>query len=197
MNLTTSVFRKQLGFWTLHCTLNALPSLSIALVQLQLWRNPMAIAAMLLAICTFIFFYTVATSFIPGLSQGQHLIARSIKLGAKIRACISLVTLILLICKMEAMMITPDFWCGFYASIIVGQVMNGFGGTALLMDNSLAAGFGEVFATTLMEGFILSVILLMLSFLVLVVLQMRVSRRAFDPGRDASVTGVNATPPVP
>ena len=62
MNFDSFVFPRQLRYWSLHCLLNAAPSLGIALGWLGLWKSPSAVAAMFTAIATFIVLYATLTS---------------------------------------------------------------------------------------------------------------------------------------
>ncbi len=72
------------------------------------------------------------------------------------------------------MQMTPDFWCGRAAVHAAFQL---FGS-----DVDMYAGFLPVYITTLLEGFILSFILLTISFFAVIFLQSRDRRRLFsDP----------------
>ncbi|RYD33824.1 MAG: hypothetical protein EOP87_10315 [Verrucomicrobiaceae bacterium] len=86
---------RQLRFWALHCTLNALPSLAIALGWLGLWRSNTAILAMVTAIATFVVLYTVVTSVIRPFSDVSGTLSRALRMGTKIRSWISVVSLVL------------------------------------------------------------------------------------------------------
>ena len=114
---TRDVFLRQLRYWSLHCSLNALPSLGIALAYLGLWKNPEGVAAMLAAIATFIFLYATLTSLRGPLSNPAHVVSRSLKVGTKIRSWISAGSLLSLPLG-PAMFFMPDFWCGFLSVYI-------------------------------------------------------------------------------
>ena len=80
---------RQLSYWAIHCSVNAIPSLMIALIWLELYHKPEAIVAMISAIATFIVGYAVVTSLPGSLSQSDHLMARAMRRGATIRLWIS------------------------------------------------------------------------------------------------------------
>ena len=180
MNTATflTVFPRQLRYWAIHCALNSSPSFCIALIFLDLWESPLAIAAMLCAIATFILLYATFTSLIVPLADENHVLARSLRLGTTIRAWIS--GLSLLIVFTPAMAITPDFWCGFLAAMLTNFFFRSAGGVGNFFEpNGVNVGFSPVFVTTLLEGFILSFILFMISFFVVIFLQARDRRRVF------------------
>ncbi len=194
-----SIFPRRLRYWSFHCSLNALPSFAIALFILQLWKNPAAIAAMLAAIATFILLYATLTSLRGPLSDDSHVLSRSLRLGAKIRAIISGVSLSMIFVP-PLMMFTPDFWCGFLSVSALDAASRSFGTGrfSLTPSSSTPAGFISVYATTLLEGLILSFILLMISFFAVIFIQTR-ARLAFqNAARIPEPTETQVTsPPFP
>lgn len=177
----STAFPRQLRYWTLHCLLNALPSLGIALFWLELWKHPSAVVAMFAAIATFIVLYAALTSLPGPLADRDHLLSRALRLGAKIRAWLSVMSLALLPTGV-LMLFTPDYWAGLMAITLLNAAANFLGSTEPFFDGDTAsntAGFFPVYATTLLEGFILSFLLLMISFFALIVLQARDRRKAF------------------
>lgn len=52
-----TVFPSHLRHWAIHCALNSSPNFCIALVFLNLWKSPFAVAAILCAISTFILLF--------------------------------------------------------------------------------------------------------------------------------------------
>jgi hypothetical protein len=177
-------FPRQLCYWTLHCTLNALPSFCIAIVFLELWQNPAAVIAMLFAIGNFILLYATLTSLGP-FGDDHHPLSRALRLGAKIRAVISAASIPMVLCG--GAFVTPDLWCGFLAIGIQKEIAvfagfslppNGYNPSA---ENST---FLSIYTTTLLEGFILSGILLLISFFCVIFLQAR-DRRKFLAMADA------------
>ncbi|MES2924599.1 MAG: hypothetical protein V4819_23805 [Verrucomicrobiota bacterium] len=183
MDATTfrTVFPRQLRFWAFHCTLNALPSFCIALTILKLWKSPSAVAAMLCATATFIVLYATFTSLVEPLADENHVLARSLKLGTKIRSWIS--GLSLLVAFTPAVSITPDFWCGLISVSLTNALFKSAGGSADLYNAGAGganAGFSPVYVTTMLEGFILSFILLMISFFTVMFVQTRDRKRVFE-----------------
>jgi hypothetical protein len=180
MKLDPAVLRRQFRHWSLHCCLNALPSFIIAVVHLKRGQRPTAIVAMLAAIATFVLLYTVLTA-IPGpLAREDHLLARSLKLGTRIRAFLTVVSVPMLLGE-AGTVFTPDFWCGVAAIFGINTIGQLLGHPTDMVDFGPGhAGFLPVFAVTLLEGFILSFLLLMISFFALVFLQVRERRKALS-----------------
>jgi hypothetical protein len=182
MSFDPTVFPRQLGYWTLHCLLNAAPSLGIALGWLGLWKHPAAVAAMFAAIATFILLYSALTSLRGPFTDPTHILSRALKLGAKIRAWISGISVLVLPTGIF-MMLTPDYWCGLISISLVNGAARylGASGPAFQPDTggSSTTGFLPVFATTLLEGFILSFLLLMIAFFSLIFLQMRDRKKTY------------------
>ena len=182
MTFDPAVFPRQLRYWSLHCLLNAAPSLGIALGWLGLWQHPAAVAAMFTAIATFILLYSVLTSLRGPFTDPTHILSRSLKLGAKIRAWISGISVLVLPTGIF-MMLTPDYWCGLISISLVNGAARylGASGPVFQPDNgaSSTSGFLPVFATTLLEGFILSFLLLMIAFFALIFLQMRDRKKTY------------------
>lgn len=156
--------------------INSLPSMVIALITLGLWAQPAGIAAMLAAIGTFILLYATLTSLDGPLADERHVLSRALRLGSKIRVWISGISLFFAAIP-PFMMFLPDFWCGFLASNIVNDAGRSFGfaGSPGWSQNT---GFLKIYAITMLEGFILSFILAMISFFAVIYLQAR-DRRKF------------------
>jgi hypothetical protein len=167
-------FPEKLRFWALHCIINALPSYLIAVVWLELWSVMHAHWAMLAAVVTFIFGYAVLTSWLPILREGRNLFTRALKVGLVIRTVISVLTLIAVPLG-PLLLFTPDLWCGMAANWVVSEAL----GTSPLAQRtggsgvSSQVGFLEIYATTILEGLILSFLLFILSFIAIIILQMR------------------------
>ena len=167
-------FPGKLRFWAIHCIINALPSYLTAVVWLELWSVRQAQWAMLAAVCTFIIGYAVLTSWVPVLREGRNLFTRALKVGLVIRMVISVHTLIAVPLGL-LLLFTPDLWCGMAANWVVSEVL----GTSPLGQRtggsgvSSQVGFLEIYATTILEGLILSFMLFILSFIAIIILQMR------------------------
>lgn len=182
MTFDPAVFPRQLRYWSLHCLLNAAPSLGIALGWLGLWRHPSAVAGMFAAIATFIGLYAFLTSLRGPLTDPTHVLSRALRLGAKFRAWISGLSCIAVPTGV-GIMFTPDYYCGLLSIALVNGVARflGVSGPVFQPDrgDSSTAHFLPVYATTLVEGFIISFLLLMIAFFALIVLQTRDRRKAF------------------
>jgi hypothetical protein len=167
-------FPGKLRFWTLHCMINALPSYFIAIVWLGLWPVMRAHWAMLAAVVTFIIGYAVLTSCVPVLREERNLFTRALRVGLAVRLYISVPT-ILAVPLGAPLLFSPDAWCGFAASWFVSQVL----GTPPLpqriggSSGASEVGFLEIYATTLVEGMLLSFLLFIISFIAIIILQMR------------------------
>lgn len=174
MDFDAAVFPRQLRYWSLHCLLNAAPSLGIALGWMGLWKQTPAVVAMFTAIATFIGLYAFLTSLRGPFSDPSHLLSRSLALGARIRAWISGLSVLVLPTGI-LMIFTPDYWCGAAALFAVNGAARYLGtpSPVLTPDSGANTGFLAVYATTLLEGFLLSFLLLMISFFALLLLQSR------------------------
>ena len=186
----TNTFPSQLGFWSLHCGLTALPSFCIALTT---FNSGLAILAMLCGIATFVLGYTLITS--SSLYGKIHagLIGRSIKLGARIRMIISLASLPLLIPLIgtnindspeppTGLFFAPDFWFGYAAIVIVVMIMGAISSPSasfLGSDGDLGGNFLTTYAVTIVEGLLISISLITIAFITLIILNFRKNRRQF------------------
>ena len=174
----TNSFSRQLGFWGLHCGLTSLPSFCIALTR---FNSPSEIIGMFFGILTFIFGYAFLTS--AGFYGKIHvgLIGKSIKVGARIRMWISLVSLPILITTIgksepsQEVMFVPDMWFGLAALILfsIGARVIGFD-----LGNTGAGdlGFFATYTVTMIEGVLISISLILIAFISLVVLNYRRNR---------------------
>lgn len=179
MNSTfLSRFPKQLGHWAIHGFCNALPSFIIAVVFLKL-HDRTSISAMLAAVGLFVLAFATVSSWPGVLSDPGHLLPRSIRLGARIRSWIAGLSLLLLPFGNNAFSLMPDFWCGFAAALIQDNVAKRMGMPNGFLDRRSddPMTFLPVFTVTLLEGLIISILLLMISFFCLVILQARERRR--------------------
>ncbi len=165
-------FPGKLRFWALHCIINALPSYLIAVVWLKLWPVKHAHWAMLAAVCTFILGYAVLTSWVPVLREGRNLFTRALKVGLVIRTIISFLTVFSVPLGFP-LLFAPDTWSGLAASLVVSKAL-GTQPLSQLMDGSVSnVSFLEIYAVTIVEGLILSFLLFILSFIAIIILQMR------------------------
>lgn len=173
MKIDRARLPQQARYWTAHCCINALPSFIVAAFYLQMITQPACVIAMLLAILTFIAAYTIVTSIDGWFSDSQSVLSRALKVGVRIRLILSLVSLPLLLPTPVAFFV-PDVWAG----IIAAGIVNGFGqmigvGRVLIEPGTGGTPALVVYATTITEGLILSLMLMMLSFFSLLVIQAR------------------------
>jgi hypothetical protein len=166
----TEVFPRQLRFWSFHAGFNALPSLGIALGWMELWRVPSAVVGMLAAIGTFVVLYAVLTSLGRVFSDSASLWARAVRLGAKIRAWISGISLVMVGIPPLGIF-TPDAWCGIAAIQAWNWLwrMAGQGGSFFDPMSSSNAKFHTVYLVTFTEGLLLSGLLFGICLIVLVI----------------------------
>ncbi|MBT8045157.1 MAG: hypothetical protein KJO79_09425, partial [Verrucomicrobiae bacterium] len=187
----TNTFPRQLGFWSLHCGLTALPSFIIAI---SAFKGLPAIIAMICGIATFVFAYAFITSTPLYGKVHDRLIGRSIKLGTRIRMIISVASLPLLIPIIgvdidsvaeppTSVFFTPDFWFGYVAIIIAFLAINAVtqgslttGGTGGGPDQ-LGEEFLLPYTATIIEGLLISLSLVFIAFIVLIVLNFRRNRQ--------------------
>ena len=182
MTFDPAVFPRQLRYWALHCLLNAAPSLGIALGWMGLWKVPAAVAAMFAAIATFIGLYSFLTSLRGPFTDPDHILSRALRLGAKIRAWISGLSC-LAVPTGFGMLFTPDYWCGLISITLVNAPSRFLGKEGAFFQpdtDGSTASFFPVYATTLLEGFILSFLLLMIAFFSLILLQMRDRKKIYS-----------------
>jgi hypothetical protein len=186
-------FPGQLGHWTLHGIFNALPSFIIALTLLGYMTKPIPILAMLMAIAVYIVLFATLTSLPGPFSEETHVLRRAVRLGAQIRSWIAGISLVLLPGGFNTLVFMPDFWCGWAALMIGNQGFQWLGFTkspaAASSGELLSDGFLPVFATTMIEGFIISFLLLMVSFFCVIFLQGR-DRRKFNASQRAKTPGI-------
>lgn len=163
--------------------MNALPILWITLILFNLRQSSVAIMSMLSAIATFILLFATLTSLRGPLSTEGHLLSRSLKLGAKIRAWMVVVSLLLLLAGLD---LIPDYFC--YRLAVTAACYATIPGFSL--NDHLAYNIAEIpslliYVTTIFTGLILSFLLLMISFFAVIFLQARDRKRVFavaDPG---------------
>ncbi len=168
------VFFGKLRFWAIHCLINALPSYLIAVVWMELWGSSNAQFAMLAAVLTFIFGYSVLTSALPIFREDGSLFSRALHVGLIVRMVISVITVIAVPLG-PLLMFTPDLWCGQFANNVVAWVLRVDGlmaRTEGLRGEVLGkVGFFEIYLTTVLEGLILSFMLFIFSFIAIIFLQ--------------------------
>lgn len=168
-------FPRQLKYWGMHCVINALPSLIIACWLLGLWEKPAAVVAMLLAIATFVLVYAGVTSLDGPISDKQSSVSRALKLGARVRLVVSLVSLVVMLCG--GFLFLPDFWAGMYSVSAVNWIAAEMGHQSPVVGEGGVGHPMAVYFATMIEGGMISAMLLMVSFFALIVMQIRNRRK--------------------
>lgn len=192
------VFRRQLRFWTFHCVINALPGFCIALVLLRLWQSPSGIAAMGCGIATFILLFASLTSLIGPLAIDGTVFSRALRAGAQARSFLAATGFITFFInlgvarlnigsqaeKVFSLGYLPDLYCGIAANGLLNDVVrmikpfvSGF------PMGAATIGFMEIYLITVIEGFLLSLILLLISFFMAVFFHARDRNKRRSLGR--------------
>ena len=175
MNDTMKRFFHQLGFWTIHGTLLALPSFLIAGVWLDLFNSPAGIAAMLAGALPFLFGFTALTTFAKPFRDPQHLLPRALRLALFLRiGCVLLFASLSLKAPIFLSAI-PDLWAGVGAAITIGWINEQFGYGTLLDFVSIPPLL--VFFCTVLEGILLSFFISLLTFFCLLFLNRKDAKK--------------------
>jgi len=166
----------QFRFWMVHVCLTAMPSFCFALIA---FNAPMAIAAMLAGIASFVCGYTLLCSLtIYGQLAGASTLGRAVKIGARIRVIISLATAPLLLGIFVGLPLTlfaPDYWAGLGAVTIVQHAWRLVLGQPLDLMNG-SADFIPTYCVVIVEGLLISFTLVLIVFFCLLVLNRKASR---------------------
>lgn len=173
------VFPGKFAYWSLHASFNAAPSLVIALLWLGLYNRPEAYAAMFWAIFFFIVLYATLTSLPGPLGKKGTPLAEGVRIGAKIRLWIAVISTPMALLPQTAMF-TPDYWCGLYAINIVNMVHQFLAAGTVFFNTDQPRGFFPIFITTVTEGLLLSGLLFMFCFASILI---RTERHRKDEGR--------------
>lgn len=186
--MSTITFRsaipRQLRHWSIYCTLNAFPAFCIAFLFLDLSKSPTGVLAMVAAIATFIFSFAVITSLPGPLSEREHLLARALVLGTRIRAGMAVLSIPLLFTR--ALTLVPDFLCGLMVVDLLKTPRAAFH----FSKPSPSSPFFHVYLTTILVGLALTILLLLISFGAAIYLQGKDRRRfqkSLHPSRMRSV----------
>ncbi len=173
-------FPRQLRLWTLHGLLNAAPSAAFAVAWLKLGTGPAGIPA-LAAVATAVYLFVLGgacLTSLPGpLSTPGHALHRALRHALTLRNCLVCLTLPLVLSQ-RTLFFIPDVWCGGIATLAFGAVCKALGLDPGPLDElSLIdfphAGFFPIFSIALIEGLLLSLLLVILTTLVLLILQRR------------------------
>jgi hypothetical protein len=169
-------FPRQLRWWALHVPLNALPSFIIAISLFRFDKQPSVIFTMLAAIVLFIIGLAATVAMVPDLNRDGHPLARGLRASVVFRAWISGLSATMLIIAPPSLLFIPDFWCGYFATRVVGTIAN-----VLHLPSSgvRSGGFLPVMLTTIVEGVIIAIGIAMITFFLCLYFQSRERRKAF------------------
>ena len=188
--MNRSVFSRQLRYWSFHGSLNALPSFCIALSMLNLWKSPSGIAAMICGVATFILFYSTVTALFPALSSPSGFVAKSVRIGTRIRSSLAAFALLSILISLGMLHLgirsgfndvlglgwCCDFWCGAMANGILENLVRAMRPWVLQFGfGTVTVSFMKIYLTTVIEGIILSSILLAFSIFAAIFIRVRES----------------------
>lgn len=174
-------FPKQLGFWMLHGILNSLPGLIMAFLVLEPGKS--GCMAMLAGIAVLVVAFAVVTSRYASITDGKHMLSRSLRLGLTIRMWVVAVSVYVLLCAgKDALIVIPDMYCGLAAALSLGAVEQALG-IRSWHEFFDAGGFAPVFIATLLSGFMICLQLLMISFFCVIFLQGRERKKLLKAAR--------------
>jgi len=177
-------FPHQLRLWTLHGLLNAAPSVAFAVGWLKLGTGPAglpALAAVATAVYVFVLGGACLTSLPGPLSTPGHALQRALRHALTARNCLVCLTLPLVLSQ-RTLLFIPDLWCGGIAMVAFVALCKALGLEPGPLDeldflNFAHAGFFPIFSIALLEGLLLSLLVLILTTVVLLVVQLRDRRR--------------------
>lgn len=184
--LKPNTLTNQLRYWSLHCGLTGLPSFCLALIYFNSTTN---VVAMLTGITTFIICFSAITSSSLYGKLHSGIVGRSIRLGTRIRMIVSLAGLPFLLPlighdvdqgSMPSMFVlfTADFWFGYAALMITSVVDQALGGNHKGFGSSnFEADFAFTYMTTVVEGLLISVSLVLIAFFTLIILNAKRRRQ--------------------
>jgi len=186
-------FRRSLGFWSLHCVVSALPGFCIAMWLVGFSRNPVAPPAMLSALFTMILLLTSIMSIWPTLTDWRTLPSRGLRVGLQLRFICSVASLIVLGVVLASeggdghaiLILMPDLWTGLGAVLSISLLSEPFGyGNPVsdVMDDSSDLGFAMIYLIALIDGLILCFMIFIVSFVSMLVLQIRDRKRFYQDG---------------
>jgi len=185
----TSRLLPQAKYWSVHVCFCAAPSFIIAYIYEV--NAPTAIAAMLSGVATFIVAYTLITSTTFYTEQRENLLGKAVRAGTNVRLIISFLSLLALLINRvilkkdsteseipEIYQFLPDFWCGYASTLMVYNVSNFtdslFANDPFSNPNPLSSyGFIFIFLVTIVEGILLSLVLLIIIFFAFSIINIR------------------------
>lgn len=190
-----SRFLRSLGFWSLHSVVSALPGFCIAMWMVRLSENPSALVAMLSALLTMILVITSLMSIWPSLTAWRTLPSRGLRCGLVLRAICAGASFIIIITVLATngrdgnpiLIALPDLWTGLGSVLSITLISDFFGfGNPLsgIMDGAANLSFGMIYLIALTNGLILCFLIFIVSFVSMLVLQIRDRRKLYQPGTE-------------
>jgi len=179
----TSRLLPQAKYWSLHVCFCAAPSFIMAYTN-EL-NTPAAIAAMLSGVATFIVAYTLITSTTFYTEQRENLLGKAVRAGTNVRLIISFLSLLALLINQttakkyfaelginwpsDIYQFLPDFWCGLASIAMISRFHDFASGSDGLPKYSFAFNF----LVTIVEGTLLSLVLLIIIFFAFSIINIR------------------------
>ncbi len=188
-------FPRNLGFWSLHGVVSALPGFCIAMWLLKLSENRFALVAMLSALLTTIFVITALTSIWPSLTQWRTLPSRGLRVGLVLRAICSGASFMVIITVLATngrdgnpiLIALPDLWTGLGAVVSITAISDFFGirdPLSGIMGSPESLSFAMIYLIALINGLILCFLIFIVSFVSMLVLQIRDRKKLYRQGTE-------------
>ena len=163
-----SIFLKNLRFWSWHCSINALPSFFIAGIYLEYFHSLNTSLAMLSGVIFFILAYSTVFTIAPQLRDEQSRLTRALALALLFRIILTIFGIIGVMAPV-LFFFHPDYYAGLVAFQIQKFCYDFFLNTDIEMEQ--LHSFFDVFLWTILEGALLTLFLIALSFLALLVVR--------------------------
>jgi len=164
-------FTSELRYWSKHAAFCSSPSFILAIAYGD-FNSVSGVTGMLLGIATMIVAFAVISSTSLFTSQNpQGIFRRSVRMGASIRSVISAIGLIGAVYQPLVLLALPDIWSGLLAIFAIKFIFQGITGPDFWVGTP--DGLIPTYATTILEGLIISVTLLFIALIVSGILQLR------------------------
>jgi hypothetical protein len=188
-----SSFLRNLGFWSLHSVVSALPGFCIAMWLVKLYENPFAFLAMLSALFTMILVITSIMSIWPSLTAWRSLPSRGLWCGLVLRAICSGASFIIIITVLAIngrdghpiLIALPDLWTGLGAVLSITVISDFFGfepSFLEIMSRPANISFAMIYLISMINGLILCFLIFIVSFVSMLVLQIRDRKKLYQNG---------------
>ncbi|GHC49997.1 hypothetical protein [Roseibacillus persicicus] len=174
MTIPTQDLRKNLQFWSLHCSITALPSFLMAGVFLELFQSVFSVLAMLTGVLIFILGYSLVSTFVPTLNNRNSLFSRALAIALKLRIAVTVLGLLAL-CLPILFLLHPDYYAGLFAKALLESAYS-LVSQSSYYDLAQSNDFFAILLWTLTEGVILSFLLIFVSFFCLILVNRRQNR---------------------